>query len=60
MVISQKIIWLHTRYESRKKTESSYVLGYLQELIMKIWRFGFIFVQNLVSLGHFFHKKSFE
>jgi len=51
--------WLQTRYESRKKTESSYILGYLRELIIKIWRFGFVFVQNLVSLGQFFHEKFF-
>ncbi len=33
-------IWLHTRYESRKKTESFYILGCLLELIIKIWWFG--------------------
>jgi len=30
-------IWLHSRYESRKKTESFYIFGYLPELIIKVW-----------------------
>jgi len=34
------------------------VIGYLIELIIKIWQFGFIFLQNLVSLGHFFSLKN--
>jgi len=29
-------IWLHTKYESKEKTKSSYILGYLLELITKI------------------------
>jgi hypothetical protein len=28
---------LHIRYESRKKPESFYILGYLLDLIIKIW-----------------------
>jgi hypothetical protein len=38
-----------------KKSKSFYVLGYLLELIIKIWRFGKKF---LLSLGHLFHEKS--
>jgi hypothetical protein len=36
--------WLHTKYEIRGKIKKSfYILGYLLELIIKIWQFGFIF-----------------
>jgi hypothetical protein len=38
-----------------KNSKSLYILGYLLELIIKIWRFGIFF---LFSLGHFFHEKS--
>jgi hypothetical protein len=52
-------IWLHTRrYESRKKTESLYILGYLLELIIEIWRFGFYYFWNLANLSHFFSMKN--
>ncbi len=47
-------IWLHTRYESRKKKpESFYNLGYLLELIIKIWWTWIFFFWNLSNLGYF-------
>jgi hypothetical protein len=50
-------IWLQTRYENRKKPESFYILGYLPELIIKIWRFTKTFVEiwriwATISLGN--------
>jgi hypothetical protein len=42
----------------KEKTESFYVLGYLLELIIKIWQFEKK-IQNLANLGLFFHEKSF-
>ncbi len=53
--------WLYTRNESREKAKSLYVLGYLLELIIKIWRFGILFfLQNLTNfLNLFIHKFSF-
>jgi hypothetical protein len=33
-------MWLHIRYESKRKEESFFIIGYLLELIIKIWRFG--------------------
>jgi hypothetical protein len=44
---------LDMKVEGKKKPESFYVIGYLIELVIKIWQFGFIFLQNLASLGHF-------
>jgi hypothetical protein len=41
------------KVEGKKKHESFYVIGYLIELVIKIWQFGFTFLQNLASLGHF-------
>jgi hypothetical protein len=38
-------------------TESFYILGYLLELIIKIWRFEKKILQNLANLGQFFHEK---
>jgi len=32
-------VWLHTRNEGRKKTESFSILGYLLEVALKIWQF---------------------
>jgi hypothetical protein len=54
-------IWLDTRYESREKKEKkhSFIFGYLLEITIKIWRFQFFSLRNLVKLGHFFHEKSF-
>jgi len=40
-----------------KKQKYFYILGYLLEINMKIWRFGFFFLRNLAILGHFFHEK---
>ncbi len=52
-------IWPHTRrYESRKKTESFYILGYLLELIIEIRQFGFYYFWNLANLSHFFSMKN--
>ncbi len=53
--------WLYTRYEIRKKKKSFYVLGYLLELIIKIWRFGihFSFKIWLSFLNLSIHKCSF-
>jgi hypothetical protein len=42
-----------SRYESRKKPGSFYLLGYLLELITKIWQFGFFSLQNLANLAFF-------
>jgi hypothetical protein len=41
------------KVEGKKTPEYFYVIGYLIELIIKIWQSGFIFLQNLASLGHF-------
>jgi hypothetical protein len=41
-----------------RKTESFYILGYLLELIIKIWWFGIKFkIQKLVNFGPFFAWK---
>jgi hypothetical protein len=45
--------WLHARYESRKKPGSFYILGYLLELIVKIWC-----LEILANLDHFSHEKN--
>jgi len=37
------------------KKDSFYILGYLLELIIKLWEFGKIVLQNLVNLGHLFY-----
>jgi hypothetical protein len=37
-------IWLQTRYERILKKESFYILGYLLELTIKIWRIWAIFL----------------
>ncbi len=50
-------IRVQTRYESLMKTESFYILGYLVELIIKIWASGNFFFLNLASLGLFFAWK---
>jgi len=42
--------------KNRKKPESFYILGYLMELIIKVWEFG-IFLINVTNLGHFFPWK---
>jgi len=44
-----------------KNQKNFYILGYLMELIIKIWQLGFLefFFQNLTNLDHFFHEKSF-
>jgi len=50
------------KYESRKKKkqESFYILGYLLELIIKIWRFGKKFVFEIWRIWAIFFKgKSF-
>jgi hypothetical protein len=60
-------IWLHARHESRKRIESFYIyiymyiyiLGYLVELIIKIWGFEIFWFQNLANLGDLFCEKSF-
>jgi hypothetical protein len=50
---------MHTRCESRKKEILINILGYLLEVIIKSWRFGFFsFEKNLATFGHFFHEKS--
>jgi len=41
----------------KKKTKSFYILGCLLELIIKMWRFGVFFLQNLANLGFFFAMK---
>jgi hypothetical protein len=47
---------LHTEYEIRGKFKKSfYILGYLLELIIKIWQFGFIFfLSKSDTFGPFF------
>jgi hypothetical protein len=41
-----------------KKIESFYILGYLQELIIEIWQFGFYFFFEIwQNLGPFFPWK---
>ncbi len=50
-------IWLQTRYESRKKTGSFYILGYLLELSIKIWRSGIFCFLKSGELGPFFPWK---
>jgi hypothetical protein len=42
-----------------KKPGSFYILGYLLELIVEIWRFEFFSFQNLANMDHFSHEKSF-
>jgi hypothetical protein len=42
-----------------KNPGSFYILGYLPELIVEIWRFEFFSFRNLVNLDHFSHEKSF-
>jgi hypothetical protein len=44
---------------NRKKTGSFYILGYLLEIIIKIWRSGNFFLRNLANLGYFYYGKSF-
>jgi hypothetical protein len=50
--------------KKKKKTESFYILGYLMELIMKIWCSGKLFFE-IWRIGSFFfffffpHQKSF-
>jgi hypothetical protein len=36
------------------KTVSFYILGYLLEVVIRLWLFG-----NQANLGHFSHEKSF-
>jgi hypothetical protein len=36
-----------------KKPASFYILGYLLELIVEIWRFEFFSFQNLANMDHF-------
>jgi len=38
-----------------RKKESLYILGYLLELIIKIWQFGF-FILDLTNLDHLLHE----
>jgi hypothetical protein len=38
----------------KQNSESSYVFGYLLELIIKIWQFENFFLQYLANLCHFF------
>jgi len=46
--------------KKKKKTESFNILGYLLELIIKIWQSGKKKkIRDLPNLGHFFHAKSF-
>jgi hypothetical protein len=35
-----------------------YILGYLLELIIEIWRLGFYYFFNLANLSHFFSMKN--
>jgi hypothetical protein len=55
--------WRHTRYESSKtqkqKAESLYILGYLLELIIKIWLFGKKIPSKFCEFGPFSNAKSF-
>jgi hypothetical protein len=59
-------IWLHRRHESWKKSEYFYILGYLLELIIRLWRFGVFFNRNQANLSHFsptknpFHRSKLE
>ncbi len=49
---------LNMKVEKKKAGSSFYILGYLLELIIKIWWFGnFFFSRNLANLGHFFSWK---
>jgi hypothetical protein len=42
----------------KQKSESFYILGYLLELIIKIWQFGNTILPNLANLGgSFFSMK---
>jgi len=53
-------IWLYNRNEDRKKKEEFfYILGFLLEVIIRLWRFGIFLIRNLTNLGHFSHEKSF-
>jgi hypothetical protein len=45
--------------KKKKKTESFYILGYLMELIIKIWCSGNFFSKSGELGLFFFHKKSF-
>jgi hypothetical protein len=47
---------LDVKVENKQKP--FYILGYLLELIIKIWQFR-IFLKNLANVGHLFHEKSF-
>jgi hypothetical protein len=52
-------IWLQTKCEKKRKRKRKryfYVLGYLVELIIKIWQPQNIYILNIVNLGHFFHE----
>ncbi len=52
-------IWLYPRYQSRKKPDPLYILGYLLELIIKIWQFGIIFSFKIWQIwAIFFHENS--
>jgi hypothetical protein len=51
-------IWLQTRYESRKKPKLFSILGYLVELIIRIWKSENFFLLNLANLAIFLHGKS--
>jgi hypothetical protein len=48
-------------FEKKNTAASFYILGYLLEVIIRIWRFGFyFFLQDLANLSRFFfHGKSF-
>jgi hypothetical protein len=50
-------IWLQTRYESGKKPKLFSILGYLVQLIIRIWKSENFFVLNLANLGHIFAWK---
>ncbi len=52
-------IWLHNTYENRKKQNPSVFLGFLLKVIIRRWRFGNFFLQNLANLDQSSHEKSF-
>jgi hypothetical protein len=57
VAIIQKIIWVHSRYESREKNRIFFIFGYLLKLIIKIWQFDFF--KESSEFGPFFHGKYF-